>query len=165
LSQKNSRALVPPRPNLGPEPWSETRQGGSQLPWLGIGAAILAALLLGLLLLRRRSQRRRARPIKSPTIVLDPTPETQLVQLASEVRETLIQRFGPSLRARTTEEIAGDQAIKKALGDPQFEDLIRFLATADHWKFAPAPENGDRGPLVDDLARWTAWHQTSLARR
>jgi hypothetical protein len=127
-------------------------------------AGVLTALLCGIVLWRRLGRRRRAEPIRPQAQSLDQSPEAQLVQLASEVRETLIKRFGPSLRARTTEEISGDPAIKEALGEAPFDDLIRFLATADHWKFASTPENGRREPILAQLAHWTTWHRTSLGQ-
>jgi hypothetical protein len=121
------------------------------------------ALVTGILLIRRKARRQYSAPARPPTEVVDHTPEAQLVHLATEVRESLITRFGPTLRARTTEEISVDQAIKQALGDTSFEELIHFLATADHWKFAPAPENGKAERLEEELAHWRSWHRTSLS--
>ena len=73
-------------------------------------------------------------------------------------------RFGPSLRARTTEEISNDAVVKEALGDDHFQSLIRLLSTADHLKFASAPENGQTESLLEELPHWPAWQSTLLSR-
>jgi hypothetical protein len=84
--------------------------------------------------------------------------------LAVQARETLATRFGPSLRARTTEEISTDSAVKEALGDDHFASLIRLLSTADHRKFASRPENGQTESLLEQLRQWSAW-QGALSGR
>jgi hypothetical protein len=84
------------------------------------------------------------------------------LNLAAGVREALAARFGPSLRARTTEEIAADVAIRDAIGESHVESLIELLSTADHWKFAPVPGNGRQEALLDDLSTWEAWHKKFL---
>ena len=42
MNQQNARVLVLPRPNLGPEPWSEERQ----TPWPLITVGLMFAALL-----------------------------------------------------------------------------------------------------------------------
>jgi hypothetical protein len=162
LNQASPRALVPPRPNLGPEPWSETRID-RELP-LEIGVA-LALVLGGLLWIirRRRVIRRRAALAETKVSAHDDSPGAVLVSLASRVREDLAARFGPSLRARTTEEIAADAAIREALGEGNLEPLTHLLITADRWKFASEYGNGREESLLDDLSNWEAWHKTFLA--
>jgi len=157
LSQENARVLVPPRPNLGPEPWSE--EPSSPWPLLAVGL-VLAALLAGLIwIIRRRRRKRRAVAPPQPVTALD-TPDAQLLSLAVQARETLATRFGPSLRARTTEEISNDAVVKEALGDDHFASLIRLLSTADRWKFASPPENGQTESLLVELPHWSAWQGT-----
>jgi len=161
LNQENPRVLVPPRPNLGPEPWSEERL--SLWPLLEVGL-VLAALLAGAVwIISRRRRRRRAVSTPQPVTSLD-TPDAQLLSLAVQARETLATRFGPSLRARTTEEIASDPQVKEALGDDHFASLIRLLSTADHWKFASPPENGQTASLLEELPHWSAWQGTLPSR-
>jgi hypothetical protein len=157
LNQQTPRVIVLPRPNLGPEPWSDERLTPWPLVALGL---VLAALLAGAVwqLLRRRG-RRRAIPSPQPVTSLD-TPDAQLLSLASQARETLATRFGPSLRAHTTEEISNDALVREALGDDHFASLIRLLATADRWKFAAPPENGQTESLLEDLPQWSAWQAT-----
>jgi hypothetical protein len=84
----------------------------------------------------------------------DDSPRAQLLSLASQVRQTLIARFGQSMRARTTEEIAADVVVKEALGDERFEPLIRLLAGADRWKFAPPSANGQLDRLGEEISAW-----------
>jgi len=157
LNQENARVLVPPRPNLGPEPWSEERS--SPWPFLAVGL-VLAALLAGLIwMIRRRRRKRRTVSPYQAVAALD-TPDAQLLSLAVQARETLATRFGPSLRARTTEEISCDTVVKEALGDEHFASLIRLLSTADRWKFASPPENGQTESLLEELPHWLAWQGT-----
>jgi hypothetical protein len=157
LNQENARVLVPPRPNLGPEPWSEERS--SLWPLLGVGLVLAAAVWM----ISRRRRKRRAVSPPQPVTSLD-TPEAQLLSLAVQARETLATRFGPSFRARTTEEISNDAVVKEALGDDHFQSLIRLLSTADHWKFASAPENGQTESLLEELPHWSAWQGTLPSR-
>ena len=92
-------------------------------------------------------------------VVSDDSPSAQLLNMAGQVRETLATRFGPSMRARTTEELSADPVVKQALGDDHFESLIHLLATADHWKFAFPSENGQAESLLEELSRWSAWER------
>ncbi len=162
MNQENARVLVPPRPNLGPEPWSEE----SLPPWplLTVGLVLAAALLASLIWMLRR-RRRRGRAVAPPQSVtaLD-TPDAQLLSLAVQARETLATRFGPALRARTTEEISSDAVVKEALGEDHFASLIRLPATADRWKFAFPPENGQTAALLEELPHLSAWQGTLPTR-
>ena len=161
MNQENASVLVPPRPNLGPEPWSE--EGVSPWPFLAVGL-VLAALLAGAVwMIRRRRRTRQAVPPPQSVTSFD-TPDAQLLSLAVQARETLATRFGPSLRARTTEEISSDAVVKEALGDDHFESLIRLLSTADHWKFAFPPENGQAESLLEQLPHWSALQGTLPSR-
>jgi hypothetical protein len=161
LNQETSRVLVPPRPNLGPEPWSEVRS--SRWPVLAI--LILAMVLLGgwTVLRRRRKARDTRKATAGRVISLDDSPSGKLLNLADEVRGTLITRFGPAMRARTTEEIAADPQVKDVLGAERLDPLIRLLAEADRWKFANQPGNGREQSLLTDLSGWNAWHEALLA--
>jgi hypothetical protein len=161
LNEDTPRVLVPPRPNLGPEPWTEIRSNPLPLP---VTALLLAVVLLGFrALLRRRRARRALAPTTRQCVLVDDSPSGKLLSLAEEVRGTLITRFGPTMRARTTEEIAADPQVKEALGEQHLDPLIRLLAEADRWKFATQPGNGQEELLVSNLSGWHALHKDLLA--
>jgi hypothetical protein len=84
--------------------------------------------------------------------------------LADQIRGDLAARFGPSLRARTTEEITTDLHVKEVLGADHFEPLIRLLSVADQLKFAALPEYGDEQAIHDEVAAWTTLRGSLTAR-
>lgn len=159
--QEAPRMLVPPRPNPGPEPWSEVRSS----QWSVLAALLLAMwLVVGWTILRRRRQHHGVRNAASGRVVsVDDSPSAKLLILAEEVRGTLITRFGPTMRARTTEEIAADPQVKEILGEQRLDPLIRLFEEADHWKFATQPGNGREQSLLENLSGWDAWHRALLA--
>ena len=128
-------ALVPPRPNLGPEPMPAAWPW--PWAWSGLIVATLAIAVVAAVGLRRRVKAR-VDEIPSP-----PGPPT-LTLTADELRDALAARFGPGWRARTTEEILGDPAIVALLGASGHDRLDGLLRSADRAKFAgetdgPAP--------------------------
>ncbi len=149
-----SRAiLVPPRPNLGPEPL--TGPGSLTGSWLFLGLVLgLVALLLGWR--RVRVKTRRGEPRVALTALLDRTPDSPRVEMVAwseAVREALVVRFGPAWRAKTTEEMAADSTLLDALGPERTGELVRFLKVADHAKFAVRG-----GPLADAQSdAWRSW--------
>lgn len=161
--QQSTRVLVLPRPNLGPEAWSE--EASSILPLLSASIALVVLLVgaIGMFLYRRRRSGRRSNKA-SLAVAPSVNGTDQLLILADQIRDDLAARFGPSLRARTTEEIAADLQVKEVLGAEYFEPLIRLLSLADHRKFAALPENGDRQSLLDEISGWEAL-RTDLAAR
>ncbi|MGC8643318.1 MAG: hypothetical protein ACP5XB_25960 [Isosphaeraceae bacterium] len=131
---------------------------------------MLAAILLAIALLGGWTglrRRRKARDTRTATsgrgISLDDSPSGKLLNLAEEVRGTLITRFGPTMRARTTEEIAADSQLKEVLGAERLDTLVHLLGEADRWKFATQPANGSEQSLLSDLSAWDAWHKALLA--
>lgn len=127
-------ALVPPRPNLGPEPLP------GPWPWASVGGAVGIAIVVGLwawLSLRRRKPIER----EADTEARPPT----LLSRAADLRATLAERFGPGWIARTTEEVLGDEMLAERLGPERHARLEDLLRAADRAKFAghgdtPAPE-------------------------
>jgi hypothetical protein len=153
IQQAPTQTLVPPRPNLGPEPWTD---GGFETPLLILTiTAGLAAF--GFWRRRRRRSGAVSRP-QSPAPTLDDSPEARLLALCEQVRGTLSSRFGPGLRARTTEEIAVDPEIRQHIGAEHFERVTALLRSGDRLKFA---RQGVAVEVVDQLDDYATW-ATSL---
>lgn len=160
MSPPPGRSLVPPRPNLGPEPWPDA--GHDHWWYFGLGAAVCALAAIGLPLWRRGRRRPPASP-QSQAETAAETPEGRLLQLAELARETLASRFGPSIRARTSEELREDPQLREALGESGLSELMVLLEAADRRKFAPLP-SPDRpepvpvpDPVLAELSAWEAW--------
>jgi len=146
------RGLVPPRPNLGPEPWP----GDQPIAGVLIAAGALAVLVLAWFfwrLIRRRRARSGTSSLVAPNQP-DATPRGQLVALSDSIREALIGQFGTAWRAKTTEELSADTQLEHALGREPLQELIRFLDQVDHLKFAPERSNHHDGSLQWELAAW-----------
>jgi hypothetical protein len=137
VAPKAAAALVPPRPNLGPEPFVES---GSPVGW----AVALTLVLLAVAAFVAANRRRRKRPslqlageIEALAVLAQtPSPREQLIAQANIVRSALVDRFGESWRAKTTEEIAVELRILEAFDTETLERLLTFLRDADLAKFA-----------------------------
>jgi hypothetical protein len=152
VSQAPEQALVPPRPNPGPEPWSGDGGFATPLLLLAIAAACLSAFWIW-----RRRRRRLNHPSRrppTPSQPLDDSPEARLLALCEQVRGTLSSRFGPGVRARTTEEIAVDPQIRDLLGVEHFDRLTELLRTGDRLKFA---RQGAQRAVVDQVGEFAVW--------
>ena len=109
----SARGLVPPRPNLGPESWSEP-------PPVAIAVIVAAALgglftRLAILEMAPQEEVRIRRAIKPPSSH-DATPQGRLVACSHSIRETLANQFGTAWRAKTTEELADEAPLLEVLG-------------------------------------------------
>ncbi len=137
MNEPSGSVLIPPRPNLGPEPLIDS-QASVNLGF-GIGIAILLALLalIFVVFLRRRS--RRGKRLSGVPMFPDTSDESErerMIAWSIAVREALASRFGNVWKARTTEEIADDPQLLAQIGSERSERLIRFLREADRAKFA-----------------------------
>jgi hypothetical protein len=143
------RGLVPPRPNLGPEPWPEAQPITGILVAVGL-TVVLALAGLGLLWRRHRraARARQAQLARGAEPESQTAPRDRLVALAESVREALTVQFGAPSRAKTTEEWAADQRLVQLLGEPDFQELIRFLDQIDRVKFAPERSDNHQEALV-----------------
>ena len=163
MNGEKARGLVPPRPNLGPEPWREP-DSTLWLPLVAGGTAL--ALLLAAWAWRRRVARGRRGAgeanLRMSAAAL--TPRDRLVGLSETIRDALTAQFGSSFRAKTTEELSADERLVQLVGDEGFGELMRFLDRIDRLKFA-RDGSDDRGEeLSQALATWEPL-VTALAAR
>lgn len=144
--------LAPPRPNLGPEPLPAEGSLSLLIPVLLGGLLILAAVVIAW-----RRRRRSADPItQTRGIPRDDSPEARLLALRERARAILTRRFGPALRARTTEEVAADPRLAETLGGDDLAKLTNLLRAGDRILFDREAASGRDGDLSADLERWTA---------
>ena len=148
--------LVPPRPNLGPEPWSEPQSMWAASIVIVVGL-VVSVVVAGFLfaILRRRRVARRAQEKRPPLDEGDITARERLIGLSGSLREALVDRFGPLYRARTIEELFTDSHLGEALGADRLELLIKFLVEVDQLKFAPERAPRDQEALQLELVDWT----------
>ncbi len=144
--------LIPPRPNLGPEPWRDPL-----LDWRMIGACLFLAaaiLLAGGWGWRRRVRRRHENGSVSSLASIDSGARGRLLALSVGLRDALSGHLGASFRARTTEEIAVDNRVSALLGEERFRQFLQFLDLVDRIKFAP--DRGEDGSveLAHALSVW-----------
>jgi hypothetical protein len=156
--------ILPPRPNLGPEPMDEPVSVVAAAAALG-GVAALAGLLAWWTWRRRAAARARRSAKASAPAWVDPNslpPRGRMLQWSEMVRRALIDRFGPPWAAKTTEEIAADPDLAGVLGAERSEELIRFLRAADLAKFAgPERNGGEYSP--DQGEDWDGWVSAFVA--
>jgi hypothetical protein len=108
---------------------------------------ISGALLLWFLRRLRKRDRLRAERIEKACLAGVPgSRRDQLIARSRAVRAALAARFGPSWRARTTEEIAADPALAERVGTDQAARLVAFLREADRAKFAGEADLGPPEP-------------------
>jgi Domain of unknown function (DUF4381) len=153
VNEVSPKGLVPPRPNLGTEPWP------SEPPivlYLSTAGLVIALAIVGLFLWRLRRRRSRTAPRSLPTAIApDASPRGQMVALSASLRDALTHQFGTSWRAKTTEELATDSRLEELLGIDELKELSRFLDHVDQLKFAPERANHRGDSLEADLATWT----------
>jgi hypothetical protein len=82
-----------------------------------------------------------------------------IVALAEAARGALVERFGASWRAKTTEEIAADASPAEAFGPETAARLVALLGEADRVKFSG--EGGDAQGVEADA--WAAWVESFVA--
>jgi len=156
------RGLVPPRPNLGPEPWSEPQSMRAAYVALVLLVILSWAALYGVRRHRRiaRGKREKRPHLERP----DATPRERLIGLAGSLREALTDRFSARYRARTTEELAADEKLGELLGGELFGQLIHFLDQIDQLKFAPVRPRHHQHALEEELVEWEPRVQNLIAQ-
>lgn len=144
--------LVPPRPNLGPEPWA----GSVQLvPLIALIGGLV--FLFGCALFLRRALRRPKRSTGGSLPAADPgevSPRDELLTLSASIRNALTQELGTAWRAKTTEEVSADARLEELIGAEHLQELGRFLDYVDHLKFAPESSNHHEEVLEQALLSW-----------
>ena len=152
MNPATARAIVPPRPNLGPEPWSEPNPFSLYFV-LGATLAALFVLWFGW---RRLGRFRAERPVSnlSSQNPRDTSPHGRLVALSQTLRNALASQFGPEWRAKTNEELSAEPRLAELLGHDQLQELIHILNDIDLLKFAPNRSNFYQESLEQQLAVW-----------
>jgi hypothetical protein len=120
--------IIPPRPNLGPEPWPDPQAW----PWIALG---LVSLMVTLIVLRVRRKRRKARVAVLPTTALPAAVEPP-TELPDRVRGALVRAFGSGWRARTTEEVAASPVLIERFGEEVAGRVVAYLRASDRSKFS-----------------------------
>ena len=147
---------TPPRPNLGPEPLDSP---SLPMSWLVVGSIFLIATAFGIhRVVRRIGRKDRPKATKSSEIVphsAESARKNPLLDLVTQVRDSLTCEFGDGIRARTTEELAVDPRLAEALGAESHSDLLAFLEATDVARFAGS-DRGDAQGFFDDWSVWAA---------
>lgn len=145
-----ARGLVPPRPNLGPEPWPED-SAPSSIIGLTIPGLVAVLMLAWWWRRARRSRPRRPGPEveAAPAPEPDPSPRTRLIASAEAVRSAIVATHGPAWASKTTEELADEPGLVERLGADRASRLVELFRASDRAKFA-----GEDPERVED---WEAW--------
>ena len=164
MNDAASPGLVPPRPNLGPEPWQDLSPMTRAVPALLVLVLLLLAVLLWRRHRRKAARARRDQLGSGDLADYNPSPRDRLVALSGSIRDALTVQFGSSCRAKTTEELAADGRLEQLLGDEELRELIRFLDQIDRLKFAPERSDHHQDVLADALTSWEPRVETLRAR-
>ncbi len=143
---------VPPRPNLGPEAF-EHRAVGAFWGLAGCIITLGSASAIYFLLLRFTKRRR---SFESSTEARPPELERSdpdFTSLVRAVRNRLSENFGEGIRAKTTEELTADLAIRESLGQEGTSNLIGFLRATDLMRFG-SPGRDDPQRLFNVWSKW-----------
>ena len=132
--------ILPPRPNLGPEPWPVSDD--SALWWLL--SAVPVGLFVAWWCVRRRqvaeTGKQAAPRINSAAV----TASDSLIHLTDQVREAMSRHLGSSWGAMTTEEIAIELPRIEGIDPSLCSRTIVYLLAADSAKFAGGEILSDR---------------------
>jgi hypothetical protein len=147
--------IVPPRPNLGPEPMRAPGPGLAAVLGFLVAAIVLAGLLVWAVRRWRRSRARLLTPLEAAGSkrVLPKSPRIRLILFAELIRQALVKRFGPHWGAKTTEEIVVEPILAELLGLERKEELARILRVGDRAKFAWDLDDDAQGEDRESLVR------------
>ncbi len=147
------KALVPPRPNLGPDPLPDGVATGW---WVGLSVLVVMVVMASLWRWRRRRRVMNAASLEAAVGLggaSGASAEDLMLGLGVSVRGLLIERFGQVWRAKTTEELATSLDLAKILGEEGLAELVAVLDRVDQIKFASAGEESGRS-LEGELGMW-----------
>jgi hypothetical protein len=151
MEPTTAQGLVPPRPNLGPEPWVED-SGRSSI----VGLSILGLVVLLILAWwwRRARRSRSDRPSLEVELAQVPEPDlsprSRLIASAEAVRSAIVATHGPAWASKTTEELADEPELVERLGVDRTARLVELFRVSDRAKFA-----GEEPEAVEDWEAWT----------
>jgi hypothetical protein len=163
VNGEKARGLVPPRPNLGPEPWREPDTTLQLL--LALGVAVVIVLLAAWGWWRGAARRARGQgALAGGSSTAELSARDRLVGLSESIRDALTAQFGNSFRAKTTEELSADEQLVQLLGPEGVGELMPFLDRIDRLKFASERSDDHDEQLGDVLRTWEP-RVTALAAR
>ena len=94
VNDATSQRLVPPQPNLGPEPWQDPHPLTRMLPWFLLLTFLALAFFIGRRYWEASARSRRDRPAPGDLTDSNPSPRDRLVGLSASIREALTVPFG-----------------------------------------------------------------------
>ena len=145
--------LVPPQPNLGPEPFKEPA-----LVWPWFIAIFGVVITVALFRLRKPRTGRSQTAGSAMADVATPVPSVErMAMLSAEVRRSLALRFDETWLAKTTEEISANAALNDRLGTDGATRLVDFLRAADLARFARKEGQGV------EFEAWLDWATAFVA--
>lgn len=152
MNPADARTLVPPRPNLGPEPWTEPDRIGLY----SLLGAVLASLLVAWFAWKRlaRTWFRKdviALPNSNPP---DTSTRGRLFALSQSMRNAMASQFGAAWRAKTNEELSAEPRLAELLGLDPLQEMIQILNEIDRLKFAPNRSDLHQESLELEFAAW-----------
>ena len=153
-----AESLVPPRPNLGPEPWPEPSGWPGTRGWAGLVVALIVAAVAWRAVRRRTAGAAVAVEAGPPPDDRDQSPGRRLIAASEVVRTALIEAFGPAWGSRTTEEVADDPTLAGRLDPAEVDRLVGLLREADRVKFGSAEPDA-----ADDWEVWASGLASALA--
>lgn len=133
-------ATLPPRPNLGPEPWPDPARPSAW--WV-----LLALPFFGLAAWRFRRVNARSNPLAVGRHLDEDDAslpaDQRLARLADRVRDRLAERFGSGWAAMTTEQLHLALLAGVPIAEFPSADAVSLFHAADRAKFANWPVADD----------------------
>ena len=141
-SPPSTEILRPPRPNLGPEPWSAPPSW--PFGWILGGLVVLVgAWLVARRLRKRPNTAAPVPPVLPPVAHPKADTPTDLSAFAGAVRALLATRLDPAWLAKTTPELAADHDLAHRLGRELHRRVVEACSQSDSLNFAQSHPNGE----------------------